>query len=464
MQTDEFRRHAHALADWMADYLDQVGRERIVPDVRPGDVRRSLPPSPPADPEPFEAIRTDFERIVYPGITHWAHPGFFGYFPANHSPPSILAEMLTATLGVQCMSWQTSPAATELEQVVMDWLRQMLGLPAGFTGVIQDTASTSTLVALITARDRVRDDLDRSTVYLSGEAHSSVAKDARLAGFRPDRLRLVPADSAYAMRPDALEAMIAADREAGLVPAAVVATVGTTSSTGIDPLAAIGAITSREGVWLHVDAAFAGSAAIVPELRWLLDGVEHADSLVMNPHKWLLVNFDCSAYFVRDPDALLHSFGTSPEYLKTRYDAEVVDYRDWRVPLGRRFRALKLWFVIRSYGVEGLRAMIRSHVALATEFAGWVEAHPELELMAPAPVGLVCFRSRARPDEAPEATDARNRLLLERINEPGDVFLTHTVLAGRFTLRLALGHLSTTEAVIGMVRRRIDQALSRLPS
>lgn len=463
MELDEFRRHAHALADWMADYLRDVGRERIVPGTQPGEVRKALPPSPPVQGEPFEAVRADFDRIIYPGLTQWAHPGFFGYFPANHSPASILAEMMTAALGAQCMSWQTSPAATELEQVVMDWLRQMLGLPTTFTGVIQDYASTSTLVALITARDRVRAHLDRSTVYLSTEAHASVSKGARLAGFRPELLRLVPVDGRYAMRPEALEAMIQADRAAGLVPAAVVATVGTTSSTGLDPLRPIGALTGREGVWLHVDAAFAGSAAIVPELRWILDGVEQADSLVMNPHKWLLVNFDCSAYFVRDPESLLRSFSTAPEYLKTKYDAEVVNYRDWGIPLGRRFRALKLWFVIRSYGVEGLRAMIRSHVALAAGFAEWVARHGQLELAAPAPVGLVCFRCRPRSGESAEAADARSRLLLERINAAGDVFLTHTVLGGRFTLRLALGHLSTTDAVIDRVRRRIEAGLGDRP-
>lgn len=459
MDPAEFRREAHALVDWMADYLEQVERERIVPLVEPGAVRSALPAAPPEAPEPFERIRGDFERIVYPAMTHWGHPGFFAYFPANASPPSILAEMLTATLGAQCMSWQTSPAGTELEQVVMEWLRQMLGLPDGFTGVIQDYASTSTLVALITARDRVREDLDRAVVYLSSETHSSAAKGARLAGFRPDRIRLVPTDGEYAMRPDALAHAIAADRAAGLLPAAVVATVGTTSSTAIDPLAAIGPLARREGLWLHVDAAFAGSAAIVPELRPILAGVEHADSLVMNPHKWLLVNHDCSAYFVRDPVALQRSFSTSPEYLKTAVDARVVNYRDWGIPLGRRFRALKLWFVIRSYGVEGLRTMIREHVRLGRRFASWVEAEPALELAAPAPLGLVCFRCRARPGEGPEAADARSRALHEHLNRAGDFFLTHTVLGGRYTIRLALGHASTTEALLQRLWDRVREGL-----
>lgn len=459
MDLNEFRREAHALVDWMADYLERVSRERIVPQVEPGSVRAALPASPPEHPEPFERIRSDFERIVYPAMTHWGHPGFFAYFPANTSPPSILAEMLTATLGAQCMSWQTSPAGTELEQVVMDWLRQMLGLPVAFTGVIQDYASTATLVALITARDRVGGALERGTVYVSPESHSSVAKGARLAGFPEERVRRVPTDEAFAMRPDALAELIAADRRAGLLPTAVVATVGTTSSTAIDPLAAIGPLARSEGLWLHVDAAFAGTAAMVPELRPYFDGIEHADSVVVNPHKWMLVNHDCSAYFVRDPDALLRSFATSPEYLRTSHDARVVNYRDWGIPLGRRFRALKLWFVIRSYGVDGLRAMIREHVRLGRRFAAAVEGDSRLVLAAPAPLGLVCFRCRPRPGERGEDADARTEALLGYLNGEGDFFLTHTVLGGRYTIRLALGHLSTTEALLDRLWSRVEAGL-----
>lgn len=450
----EFRREAHALVDWIADYLRDVGTERIVPPTVPGEVRRALPTSPPAGGESFDTIRADFERIIYPGLTHWAHPGFFGYFPANVSPPSILGEMLTAGLGVQAMSWQTSPAATELEQVVMDWLRQMIGLPDTFVGVIQDSASASALVSFVTARDQIRDSLDRAVVYLSPEAHSSVAKGARLAGFRPELIRLVPVDERFAMRPEVLALMVGEDRAAGLVPAIVVATVGTTSSTALDPLRDIGEIASRERLWFHVDAAYGGSAAILPELRWILDGIEFADSVVINPHKWLLVNFDCSAYFVRDPSLLLKSFSVNPEYLKTKYDSEVVNFRDWGIPLGRRFRALKLWFVIRSYGVEGLRSMIREHIRLGNLFASWVEADPEFELLTPAPIALVCFRWR-KPGWSAEATDAANRALLERINAEGDLFLTHTVLGTRFTIRLAVGHLSVTEARVRQVWERV---------
>jgi aromatic-L-amino-acid decarboxylase len=460
MLPSEFRSHAHLLVDWIADYLDRVGEELVVPPTRPGDIRRQLPAEPPALGEPFDAIRADFERVVYPGMTHWGHPGFFGYFPTNSSPPSILAEMLMAALGAQCMSWQTSPAGTELEQVVMDWLRRMLGLPGEFTGVIQDYASSSTLVALITARDRVRADLERATVYASIEAHSSVAKGARLAGFRPEHIRLVETDAELALRADRLEERVRADRAQGLVPAAVVATVGTTSSTAVDPVRAIAAIARRYGLWLHVDAAFAGAAAIVPELRWVFDGVELADSIVMNPHKWLLVSHDCSAYFVRDPAALLRSFATSPEYLRTRHDASVVNYRDWGIPLGRRFRALKLWFVIRSYGVEGLRGMIREHVRLADRFAGLVASHPALELAVPARLGLACFRCRPRPGEEPVRADDRTRALLDAINAPGDFLLTHTVLRDRYTIRLALGHPSTTDAIIDRLWRRVEEAVA----
>jgi aromatic-L-amino-acid decarboxylase len=461
MDSEGFRREAHAMVDWMADYLRDVAKESILPAVQPGDVRAALPTEPPAAGESFATIRADFDRIIFPGLTHWNHPGFFGYFPANHSPPSILAEMMTAALGVQAMSWQTSPAATELEQVVMEWLRQMIGLPEGFVGVIQDYASSSTLVSLITARQRVRDQLDRAVVYYSTEAHSSVAKGVRLAGFRPELVRLVPVDERYAMRPEALASQVREDRAAGLVPAVVIATVGTTSSTALDPLRPIGEVAQREGLWFHVDAAFGGSAAMVPELRWIIDGVELADSLVMNPHKWILVNADCSAYFVRDPSALLQTFSIAPEYLKSKYDGQVVNFRDWGIPLGRRFRALKLWFVIRSYGVEGLRSMVREHIRLGHLFASWVEGHPDLELMAPAPIALVCFRWR-KAGWSEEETDRANRALLDRINQLGDLFLIHTTLGDRFTIRLALGHLSTTEAVVKGAWERILEAIRAL--
>jgi aromatic-L-amino-acid/L-tryptophan decarboxylase len=466
MQPDEFRRHAHELVDWMADYLRDVGERRIVPGVAPGEIRRSLPAAPPQAGEPFERIAADFSERIMPGMTHWNHPGWFGYFPANHSPPSILAEMLIATLGAQCMSWQTSPAATELEQVVMDWLRQMLGLPDGFTGVIQDTSSTATLVALLTAREsaleRGGSDLSRLAVYTSAEAHSSVAKGARLAGYGADRLRLIEVDAAYAMDPARLEAAIANDEAAGLVPAAVVATIGTTSSTAVDPLRAIGEISRRHGAWLHVDASYAGAAAILPERRDCFDGMELADSLVVNPHKWLLTNFPCSAYYVQDVPSLLRTFSTAPAYLQTAHDPAVVNYRDWGIQLGRQFRALKLWFVIRSYGVEGLQAMLRHHMTLAALFRSWVLAEPEFAVAAPSPFGLVCFRHEPAALAHDAAALGRwNQELLQRVNAPGDVYLTHTMLGGRYTLRMAIGQWQTEEAHVRRAWEVIREAAGR---
>ncbi|HEX6105057.1 MAG TPA: aminotransferase class I/II-fold pyridoxal phosphate-dependent enzyme [Gemmatimonadales bacterium] len=446
MHPDEFRRQGHRLVDWMADYFARVGELPVTPDVRPGEIRRALPAEPPAAGEPFDDLFADFRDVILPGMTHWNHPGWFAYFPCNNSPPSVLGEMLTAAMGAQCMSWATSPAATELEQVVMDWLRRMLGLPDGFTGVIQDTASTATLVALLSARERATAAgaaVPSLTIYASREAHSSVDKGVRLAGFDPAHLRHIPGDAEFALDPAALERAIEADRAAGLSPACVVATIGSTSSTAVDPVAAIAELCARRGVWLHVDAAYAGSAAIVPELRHSFAGMDRADSIVVNPHKWLLTNFDCTAYFVRDVEALLRACRISPEYLRTAHDAEVVNFRDWGIQLGRRFRALKLWFVIRSYGVEGLQAMIRRHVALARELAGWIEADPEFELMAPVPFGLVCFRWR--PPGRPEAElDRLNEALLARVNGARSVHLTHTRLGGRYAIRLVVGQRETT--------------------
>jgi len=445
LDPEVFRSQAHQLVDWMADYLAHLGDYPVQPDASPGAIRAKLPATPPAEPEPFDRIVGDFKQVILPGLMHWGHPGFFGYFPANTSPPSILAEMLTATIGAQCMSWNTSPAATELEQVMMEWLREMLGLPELFTGVIQDTASTATLVALITARDQAVGRSDGRTVgqlavYTSAEANSSVPKGARLAGFTPDHIHLIESDEQAALSLPALERAIAEDKAAGRIPCCVVATVGTTGSTAIDPVPALGELCRREGIWLHVDAAFAGSAAILPELRWILDGAELADSLVFNPHKWLLVNFDCSAYFVRDRNALLRSFAASAEILKAGFDDKVANYRDWGIQLGRRFRALKLWFVIRSYGVAGLQALLREHIRLGKLFADWVTRDPRFELMAPAPLATVCFRQRGTADP-----DALNQGLLARLNATGRIFLTGTRLRGHYVLRLALGHLSTTE-------------------
>jgi aromatic-L-amino-acid decarboxylase len=470
MHPDEFRRHAHELVDWMADYMARVGELPVTPPVAPGDVRRRLPTSPPHAGEPFGSLFEDFRELILPGMTHWNHPGWFAYFPGNNSAPSVLGEMLTATMGAQCMSWVTSPAATELEQVVMEWLRQMVGLPAEFVGSIQDTASTATLVALLSARERASGGASGLqgmsgapvlTVYASREAHSSVDKGVKLAGYGLERLRRIATDSAYAMDVAALEEEIGRDLAAGLRPACVVASIGTTSSTAVDPVPAIAAICRRHGTWLHVDAAYAGSAAIVPELRDRFAGWELADSIVLNPHKWLLTNFDCTAYYVRDADALLSTFSLTPEYLRTAHDEQVVNYRDWGIQLGRRFRALKLWFVIRSYGVEGLQAIIRRHVALADELAGWVDAAPDFERMAPVPFGLVCFRYR--PPGAPEEElDGLNERLLAAVNATGRVFMTHTRLGGRYAIRLVIGQRATERRHVEEAWRLLRAAADRM--
>lgn len=440
MDHDAFRRHGHEIVDWIADYWKSLPDRRVVPDAHPGDLRRALPASAPRQGQPFEMIFADFERLIVPGISHWGHPGWFGYFPSNSSPPAVLGEMLAAGLGAQCMSWITSPAATELEQVVMEWLRQLLQLPAAFTGSIQDTASTSTLLAFLTARERVGVEPGRCTAYWSEEAHSSVSKAARLAGIADDHCRVIPTDVNYAMDTELLSHTIIADRDAGLRPTIVVATMGTTASTACDPLRTIGSTARGTDAWFHVDAAYGGTAAILPEVRPLLDGVELADSFVTNPHKLLMTSFDCSTYFVRDVELLQRTFAAHPEYLRTVHDPEVVNYRDWGIALGRRFRALKLWFVLRSYGEGGLAEVIRGGFDLAQEFASWVDADPAWERLAPVPLGLVCLRhvpEELRGDE--QALAVHNAAILERVNASGTVFLTHATLGDCYVIRMAIG-------------------------
>jgi aromatic-L-amino-acid decarboxylase len=398
----------------------------------------------------MDSVFQDFQDIVLPGIIHWQHPSWFAYFPANNSPPSILAEMLTAGIGAQCMIWQTSPAATELEEVVMEWLRQMLGLPEGMAGVIQDTASTATLVALLSARERVTDFTanlkgirNPLTVYASEEMHSSIEKGVKIAGYGRENLRYIPTDEKFAMIPEKLTAAIIEDKNKGFQPACVIGTVGTTSSTAVDPLAPIGKICLHHDVWFHVDAAFSGTAAILPEKKWMLEGVEYVDSFVFNPHKWMLTNFDCSAYFVKDERALVRTLEIHPEYLKTDVDAEVKNYRDWGIQLGRRFRALKLWFVIRSYGVEGLQKIVREHIRLAGMVKDWVEQDERFELMAPVPVSLVCFRLNDGRDE--DQLNELNKEFLERLNRTGKLFLTHTSLRGKYIVRMCTAARLTEE-------------------
>ena len=452
MDIAEFRRHAHRTVDWMADFLESVETRPVRAQVKPGEIAAQLAAAPPEAGEPMEAIFADFERVVMPGITHWQHPGFLAYFPANSSPPSLLAEMLTATLGAQCMLWQTSPAATEMETRVMDWLRQMTGLPEGFSGVIQDSASGAILCAILTGRERAtgwqanEDGLGAvpaMTVYTSEEAHSATEKGAKIAGIGRRHVRKIATDDRFAMRADALDAAITADKAAGLVPACVVASLGTTGVGAVDPLGPIGAVCRRHGVFLHVDAAWAGTALIDPEHRWMIEGIEHVDSFVFNPHKWMLTNFDCSAHFVRDPDALVRTLTILPEFLRSREQGAVIDYRDWSVPLGRRFRALKLWFVVRSYGIAGIRDMVRRHIAIATEAEALMRAEPDFEIVAPRSLSLFNFRYRPGGADDEAALDRLNEALLHRLNDGGRIYLTQNRVRGRYAIRFAVGQTTT---------------------
>jgi aromatic-L-amino-acid/L-tryptophan decarboxylase len=459
VDTETFRRHGHELVDWIADYYRSVETLPVRAQVQPREVFRRLPEHPPAEGESFEAIFRDFNEIILPGMTHWQHPSFFAYFPANSSPPSVLAEMLTAALGSQCMSWVTSPAATELEERVMLWLREMIGLPGTFSGVIQDTASTSTLCAILTARE-VRSGFAINTsgfpanttymVYCSTETHSSIEKAVKIAGIGREHLRKVEVDAANALRPGALEQAIREDLAAGRVPLAVVATLGTTGSTAVDPLAEIAAIARRFDLWLHVDAAYAGSALLLPEYRGMIEGVEGADSFVFNPHKWLFTNFDCSAYFVKDETALVRTFEILPEYLKTSEAERVNNYRDWGIQLGRRFRALKLWFVIRSYGISGLQERLREHLRMAQELAARIRESGGFQLMAPVPLNLICFRYA--PGGIPETSlNGLNMELMERLNRTGRIYLTHTKLNTAVALRMVVGQTNVGQ-------RHVDEA------
>ncbi len=469
MTPDEFRAHGYAVIDWIADYQARVASFPVLSQVKPGEIRAGLPAHPPESGEPFERMLADIGPHILPGITHWQSPNFYAYFPANASGPGILGDLLSSGLGVQGMLWATSPACTELETHVMDWLVELLALPAAFLstgaggGVIQDTASSAVLSAMLAGRERAtgfatneRGCDGKLTVYTSRHAHSSIEKAAKIAGIGRAQVRLIDVDASFAIRPEALAAQIAEDRAAGYTPCFVAASVGTTSSTAIDPVADVGAICRREGIWFHVDAAMAGTAAICPEFRWIHDGLEMADSYCFNPHKWMLTNFDCSAFFVRDRRALIDTFSILPEYLRNEASAtgQVFDYRDWHIQLGRRFRALKLWFVLRYYGAEGLRAYVRGHVDAAQAFATWVVADGDFELAAPAPLNLVCFRHKYG--------DALNQSLLETLNAGGKLYLTHTRLEGKYTLRLCVGQTHTTRQHVESAWRLIRETAGGL--
>ena len=469
MSSEDFRRYGHAMIDWIADYHRRIESFPVLSRLQPGQIRAMLPANPPRQGEPFEKIAADIERVILPGITHWQSPNFYAFFTSNASGPAILGDLLSSGLGVQGMLWSTSPACTELETHVLDWLVPMLGLPEKFLstttggGVIQDTASSASLCALLAARERAtnfasnRRGCDgRLVAYTSSQAHSSIEKDAKIAGLGRDNLRLVEVDETFAMRPDALARHIENDRRAGLVPCFVCATVGTTSSNAIDPVPEIGRLCREQGIWLHVDAAMSGTAALCPEFRYIHSGLEYADSYCFNPHKWMFTNFDCDCFYVADRKSLIQTLSVLPEYLRNKAteSGSVIDYRDWQIPLGRRFRSLKLWFVIRHYGVEGLQHHIRQHVRLAQNFADWLKKDDRFELAAPAPLNLVCFRMRGG--------DGVNQALMEQLNRSGDLYLTHTRLDDKLTLRMCIGQTSTTARHVERAWHRIQEEAAKL--
>jgi len=445
---EAFRKHGHAVVDWIADYRARVQERPVMAQTAPGDIKARMPASPPDQPEPFEALLADLDTIVAPGLSHWQHPAFFGYFPCNGTLASVLGDYVSTGLGVLGLSWQSSPALTEVEEVTTDWLRQMVGLSPAWEGVIQDTASTSTLLALISARERVtRYALARGglqaepqalVIYTSAYAHSSVDKAALLAGFGADNIRHVACDAAFAMRPDALAEAIAADRAAGRVPCAVVVTTGTTTTTALDPVKTVADLLAGTGVWLHLDAAMAGSAMVLPECRWMWDGVEAADSLVLNPHKWLGAAFDCTVYFVRDAQHLVRVMSTSPSYLQSSADGRVKNYRDWGIPLGRRFRSLKLWFLIREQGVSGLQARLRRDLENARWLESQIAVAPGWRVLAPAPLQTLCVRHEP-PGLAGEDLDRYTQAWCDRINRSGAAYLTPATLEGRWMVRVSVG-------------------------
>jgi aromatic-L-amino-acid decarboxylase len=472
MDPAAFRQHGHALVDWIADYLEHSERYPVLARVKPGDITSALPEQAPEDPEPFDVIMADFERVLVPGLTHWNHPRFFAYFAISASPPGVLADFLSAALNQQAMLWRTSPAATELEYVTLNWLRQLIGLPDGFEGVIYDTASIATLHALAAAREAAvagarsagligRPELPRVRVYCSEQAHSSVDKAMIALGLGEQSLRKIAVDEAFRLRADLLHDAVREDRAAGLLPIAVVATSGTTATTSIDPVAAVADICERENLWLHVDAAYGGAAAMLPSHAHVLDGAGRADSLVVNPHKWLFTPFDLSAFYCRRMDVVRATFSLTPEYLRTREaDAppagsppprgrprgEAQNLMDTGIQLGRRFRALKLWMILRSYGARAIRDRLARHIALAGQFADWVDAHPDFERVAPVPFAVVCFRWKpANRSLRPADLDAANERLVDAVNQTGEVFLSHTRLRDQVILRMAIGHLRTEE-------------------
>jgi len=446
LDNKSFRKEAHKLVDWVADYYENIEKYPVKSQVRPGDILKQLPKIAPQDGEEFEKVFKDFEKIILPGMTHWQSPNFHAYFPGNSSYPSILGEILTATLAAQCMIWETSPAAAELEELVINWLKPLMAIPADWTGCIQDTASTATLGALVSAREKISHwsinekgfPNKKLRIYCSTEAHSSIDKAVKILGVGINNLVKIAVDENLAMIPEKLEEAIEQDVQNGYQPCAAVAAFGTTGTVAIDPLRSIGKICKKYKIWLHIDAAYAGTALLLPEYHHLIDGIEWADSLVFNPHKWMFTNFDCTVYFVKEREVLIKTFEISPEYLKTNTRGKVNDYRDWGVPLGRRFRALKLWFVIRDFGISGIQKRLREHISYADWFAVQIESNDNFEMMMAPQLNVVCFRFNPG-DKKEDQLESLNKKLLQQINDSGEAYLTHTKVHGKFTIRMVIG-------------------------
>jgi aromatic-L-amino-acid decarboxylase len=470
-KSEEFKGNVQQVIDWIADYFDKLEEFPVKSGVKPGEIFDKIPDKAPAESEPMESLMDDLSNIILPGITHWQSPKFFAYFPANSSIPSLLAEMITAAMGVQGMKWETSPAAAELEEKVLNWLKAEMQLPDSFQGVIQDSASTSTLVSLLTAREKFSDyqinehgfyNNERYRIYASVETHSSIERAVKVAGFGRQNLVKVPVDEKNRMDIRKLEKAIKKDIEIGYKPLCVVATLGTTGTTAIDPLDKIADLKEQYGFWLHIDAAFAGTALLLEEYQWMIKGIDKGDTFVFNPHKWLFTNFDCSAYFVKDKKALVNTFQLIPEYLKTKSDSQVNNYSDWTIPLGRRFRALKLWFVLKYYGMNEIRKKLRYHLSMAAEFQKWVEEHQDFEILAPLTMNLVCFRFHPQGVDDEDVLNKKNEELLNRINEKGNIYLTHTKIKEKYTLRMVIAQTNVDKEHIKVAWQEIKDRASEL--
>ena len=474
MPVDEFRKYGHEFIDWIADYFKNIESNTVLPDIEPGEIKSKLPLEPPQKGENIDAVFSDFEKIIMPGITHWNHPNFMAYFNSTSSGPGILAEMLSAALNVNGMAWKTSPAATELEEVTLNWLKKMLGFPDNFWGIIYDTASISSMHAIAAAREQLaelkfrgkgmsgRKEIPKLRLYASEHAHFSIDKAIITLGIGLDGIRKILVDDKFRMISIELQKAISEDRENGWLPFCVVATVGTTSTTSIDPVREIGEICRKENLWLHVDAAYGGIAAVIPEMKYIFEGIELVDSIVVNPHKWMFTPIDLSAFYITKPEILKCAFSLGAEYLTSSEDSEVTNYMDYGLQLGRRFRSLKLWFIIRYFGVEGIQNRIAEHLRLANEFADWIESHPDFEKMAPTPFSVVCFRAHPKNINDEDELNAFNDKLLDEINKTGKLFLSNTKLNGKFVIRIAVSSIRTMEKNVKDAQHLIEQKMNEL--